>query len=328
MNILVTGGAGYVGSHAVAALKEAGHIPIVIDTLELGHEPAVQGAELIVGDVSDRDLVTRVLGEFSIEAVMHFAAYAEVGESMDEPMKYYRNNTLASLRLLDAMLDCDVKTFIFSSTAATYGEPTEVPIAEDVDKHPINVYGHSKLQTEEACRWLAERAGLRYVAFRYFNACGAHRSGEIGEAHNPESHLIPLVLQVPLGQREHIKMFGSDYPTPDGTCVRDYIHVMDLAEAHVKGVEYLKSGGKSTSMNLGTGKGYSVREIIEVARKVTDHPIPAEEAQRRPGDPPELVARVDRAKELLGWEAQHSDLVTIISSAWDWHKDHPAGYAD
>lgn len=328
MNILVTGGAGYVGSHAVAALKESGHTPIVIDTLELGHAPAVGDSELVVGDIADHDLVTRVLREFNIEAVMHFAAYAEVGESMQEPMKYYRNNTLATLRLLSAMLDCGVKTFIFSSTAATYGEPDTVPISEDISKTPINVYGHSKLQTEETCAWLAKQAGLKYVAYRYFNACGAHRSGNIGEAHHPESHLIPLILQVPMGKRENIKIFGNDYPTPDGTCVRDYIHVTDLAEAHVKGIEYLTSGGESTSINLGTGHGYSVREIIEVARKVTDHPIPAVEAERRPGDPPELVASVGRAKKLLGWEAQHSDLVTIVSSAWTWHKEHPEGYAE
>jgi UDP-glucose 4-epimerase len=327
MNVLVTGGAGYVGSHAVAALQEAGHTPIVLDTLELGHKEAVRGAELVVGDVADGELIEKVLGKFEIECVMHFAAYAEVGESMVEPMKYYANNTLATLSLLNSMFECGVKKFIFSSTAATYGEPEVVPIAEDIAKTPINVYGHSKLQTEEACAWLSRQTDFRYAAFRYFNACGAHRSGEIGEAHQPESHLIPLVLQVPLGQRAAIKIFGSDYATPDGTCVRDYIHVSDLASAHVMGIDYLMRGGDSTAMNLGTGHGYSVKEIIETAREVTGHAIPAEEADRRAGDPPTLVAKADRARELLGWAPRESDLKTIIASAWNWHKSHPGGYA-
>ncbi len=328
MNVLVTGGAGYVGSHAVAALQEAGHTPIVLDSLELGHAPAVRGAELIVGNIADRELVTRVLREFHIETVMHFAAYAEVGESMADPIKYYRNNTVASLRLIESLFEAGVKRLIFSSTAATYGEPDTVPIPEDIAKQPINVYGHTKLQIEETCQWLSKRTEFRYVALRYFNACGAHASGEVGEAHKPESHLIPLILQVPLGQRAAIKIFGSDYPTPDGTCVRDYIHVSDLASAHVKAMEHLARGGDSLALNLGTGHGYSVRQIIETARKITDHAIPAEEAPRRPGDPPELVAKADRAREVLGWKPVLSDLESIIGSAWQWHRAHPNGYGD
>lgn len=326
MNVLVTGGAGYVGSHAVAALREAGHTPIILDTLEIGNREAVQNEELIVGNTADRDLVTRVIKEFGIKTVMHFAAYTEVGESMTKPMKYYMNNTHATMRLLDAMISCGVNQFIFSSTAATYGQPETSPIAEDIRKEPINVYGHSKLATEEVCVWLSKQTDFRYVAFRYFNACGAHPSGKIGEAHRPESHLIPLILQVPLGQRESIKIFGTDYPTPDGTCIRDYIHVSDLAEAHVRGMEYLQGGGSSASINLGTGHGYSVREIINVARKVTGHAIPAVETERRAGDPPSLVAKADRAAEVLGWKASRSDLNTIVSSAWLWHKNHPNGY--
>lgn len=326
MNVLVTGGAGYVGSHAVAALAEAGHSPVVIDTLELGHRAALRGAELVLGDVADEPLVRKVLQEFSVECVMHFAAYAEVGESMSHPVKYYANNTLATLHLLRAMSACGVRKFIFSSTAATYGEPDTVPISEDVSKQPINVYGHSKLQTEEQCAWLSRQSDFRYVALRYFNACGAHRSGEIGEDHRPESHLIPLVLQVPLGKRKAIKVFGSDYPTPDGTCVRDYIHVSDLASAHVKAMEYLLGGGESRAMNLGTGAGYSVRQIIETARKVTGREIAEEEAPRRPGDPPTLVAAADRAREVLGWRPVESDLETIIASAWQWHSRNPDGY--
>ncbi len=328
MNVLVTGGAGYVGSHAVAALREAGHTPIVLDTLEHGNRAAIHDAELVVGNLADRDLVTRVLKEFSVECVMHFAAYIEVGESMSEPMKYYTNNTAATLSLLHSMMNTGVMRFIFSSTAAVYGEPKTVPIPEDIAKAPINVYGHSKLQTEEACEWLSRLTGFRFGALRYFNACGAHRSGTIGEARKHESHLIPLILQVPLGKREHIKIYGTDYPTPDGTCVRDYIHVSDLGRAHVKAMEHLADGGDSIQLNLGTGKGYSVRQIIDKAREVTGHPIPAVETPRRAGDPPELVARADRAREILGWEPTESDLDSIVSSAWNWHKNHPNGYEE
>lgn len=327
MNVLVAGGAGYVGSHAVAALQESGHTPIVLDTLELGHEAACRGAELVVGDTADSELVTKVLKEFEIDTVMHFAAYSRVGESMEDPLKYYVNNVAGTLLLLDAMAEVGVKRFIFSSTAATYGEPETMPIDEDITKLPINPYGHSKLEVEEACHWLAEQSEFQFVAFRYFNACGAHKSGEIGEAHDVETHLIPLILQVPLGQRENIKIFGTDYPTEDGTCIRDYVHVSDLADAHVRGMEYLAGGGASGSMNLGTGSGYSVRQIIDVARSVTGHAIPAEEAPRRAGDPPELVARAEKANTILEWKPVQSDLESIIGSAWNWHQNHPQGYA-
>ncbi len=326
MNVLVTGGAGYVGSHAVAALDEAGHQPVVIDTLENGHAKAVGDAELIIGDIADADLVKRVLDEFAIQTVMHFAAYAEVGESMAAPMKYYANNTLATLRLLQAMRASGVKRFIFSSTAAVYGEPDTGPIPEEAAKNPINVYGHSKLQTEETCAWLSRQTDFRYVSLRYFNACGAHPSGRLGEDHDPETHLIPLVLQVALGQRPDIRIFGADYPTPDGTCVRDYIHVSDLADAHLRAMEYLLDGGESVALNLGTGQGYSVRAIVETARQVTGHPLPAVETKRRAGDPPELVAKADKARDVLGWTPTRSGLENIIATAWKWHQEHPDGY--
>ncbi|MBN2711475.1 MAG: UDP-glucose 4-epimerase GalE [Planctomycetes bacterium] len=327
MNVLVAGGAGYVGSHAVAALQESGHTPIVLDTLELGHREACRDAELVVGDTADYDLVTHVLKEFEIDTVMHFAAYSRVGESMEEPLKYYINNVVGTLKLIQAMMDTGVKRFIFSSTAATYGEPEKMPIEESITKCPINVYGHSKLEVEEACQWLSKTSDFKYVAFRYFNACGAHKSGEVGEDHEVETHLIPLILQVPMGKREAISIFGTDYDTPDGTCIRDYIHVSDLADAHVRGIDYLVKGGESGAMNLGTGSGYSVRQIIDAARKVTGQEIKAVEAPRRAGDPSELVARADKANNALGWKPVQSDLETIIGSAWLWHKNHPNGYA-
>ncbi len=327
MNVLVTGGAGYIGSHALRALRAAGHIPIVLDTLENGYRQAVGQEELICADVADSEVVSRALREFAIEIVMHFAAYIEVGESMRTPMKYYRNNLLGTTALLAAMAEAGVRRFIFSSTAAVYGEPEEIPIPETAPCRPVNVYGHAKAQVEEICAWLSRQTDFRYVALRYFNAAGAHPSAEIGEAHKPESHLIPLVLQVALGQRPAVQIFGADYPTPDGTCIRDYIHVCDLVEAHVRAIDYLDSGGPSVAINLGTGQGYSVRHIIEMAREVTGHPIPAEMAPRRPGDPPQLVARVEKASQLLGWQPRQSDLRTIVASAWQWHSRHPQGYS-
>lgn len=326
MNVLVTGGAGYIGSHAVMALAEAGHTPIVLDSLEKGHPESVAEAELIHGNVMDHDLVSRVCQQFDIDAVMHFAAFIEVGESMAEPMKYFSNNTMAVMSLLKTIQENGVKFFIFSSTAAVYGQPQHVPITESEPKQPINVYGHSKLMVEQTCEWLSKLTDFRYSALRYFNACGAHPSARIGEAHKPESHLIPLILQVPLGQRKAISIYGDDYDTPDGTCIRDYIHVWDLALAHVKAMEYLANGGESSAFNLGTGNSYSVKEIIDCARKVTGHAIPSDTMPRRPGDPARLVADPSRAQETLGWKATMSGIDEIVDSAWRWHSSHPHGY--
>ena len=328
MNVLVCGGAGYVGSHAVMALRDAGHTPIVLDSLEKGHRAAVRGAEVVVGNILDHDRVLRALRQFEIHTVMHFCAYIEVGESMSDPMRYYANNTMGALSLLKSMRDAGVGNFIFSSTAAVYGMPEAVPIPEDAPARPINPYGHSKLLVEEVCRRLARHTDFRYAALRYFNACGASADGLLGEDHRPESHLIPIVLQVPAGKRPAVRIYGRDYPTPDGACVRDYIHVADLARAHVKAMDYLAAGGESGAFNLGTGQGYSVLEIVDMARKVTGHPIPAEDGGRRPGDPPRLVADPSKARRLLGWEAVESDLETIIASAWKWHQAHPDGYAE
>lgn len=326
MNVLVAGGAGYIGSHTVVALLEAGHVPIVLDSLENGHSEAVVEAELIYGNVLDHELVSRVCRQFEIEAVMNFAAYIEVGESMSEPMKYYANNTMAVLSLLKTIQENGVERFIFSSTAAVYGQPEKIPIAETAPTLPVNVYGHSKLMVEEALSWLAKQGKLQYAALRYFNACGAHPSGRIGEDHRPESHLIPLILRVALGKMEHISIFGDDYDTPDGTCIRDYVHVCDIAKAHVRALEYLERGGESGSFNLGSGGGFSVREVIEAARKVTGHPIPEKILPRRPGDPASLVADPGRAGKTFGWKTRQSTLDEIMSTAWAWHSSHPDGY--
>ncbi|MDR0361602.1 MAG: UDP-glucose 4-epimerase GalE [Planctomycetota bacterium] len=328
MNVLVTGGAGYIGSHAVRALIEAGHTPIVLDSLEHGHAASVGEAELILGNVLDHELVARACRQFSIEAVMHFAAYIEVGESMVDPIKYYANNTMSVLSLLKTMQENGVGKFIFSSTAATYGQSEKVPIAEDAPLAPINVYGHSKLIVEQVCSWLARQTEFGFIALRYFNAGGAHPDGTIGEDHNPESHLIPLVFQTALGKRKSISIFGDDYDTPDGTCVRDYIHVWDLAKAHVKAMEHLANGGASGAFNLGAGNGHSVREIIECARRASGAAIPAEIKPRRAGDPAVLVADPGRAFETFNWRPEISDLKSIVGSAWQWHSTHPDGYAD
>ena len=326
MNVLVAGGAGYIGSHTVMALLEAGHVPVVLDSLENGHAEAVLEAELICGNVLDHELVSRVCRQFEIDAVMNFAAYIEVGESMADPMKYYANNTMAVLSLLKTLQDCGIGKFIFSSTAAVYGEPKTVPVTETAALKPINVYGHSKLMVEECCSWLSRRGGLRYAALRYFNACGAHASGRIGEDHNPESHLLPLILQVALGKRDHIAIFGDDYDTPDGTCIRDYVHVSDIADAHVRALELLDSGLERHAFNLGSGNGFSVREVLECARRVTGHPIPERILPRRPGDPAALVADPGLANQALGWSAKRSTLEEIMTSAWSWHSRHPDGY--
>ncbi|QCS50252.1 UDP-glucose 4-epimerase GalE [Picosynechococcus sp. PCC 11901] len=321
--VLVTGGAGYIGSQAVLSLQRRGYRVIVLDNLVYGHQDLVASvlkAELIVGDTGDRPLLDQIFADHKIDAVMHFAAYAYVGESVTAPAKYYRNNVVGTLTLLEAMIAAGVTQFVFSSTCATYGEPSEIPIPEAHPQNPINPYGMSKLMVEKML-WDFDRAyGLRSVMFRYFNAAGADPEGNLGEDHNPETHLIPLVLFAALGQREHISIFGTDYPTPDGTCVRDYIHVSDLADAHVLGLEYLLQGGATDAFNLGNGNGFSVKEVIEAARKITAKEIKAIATDRRPGDPPSLVGSSEKARTVLGWQPQYADLETILQHAWHWHQ--------
>ncbi len=323
---LVVGGAGYIGSHVVKALCERDHRVIVLDDLSKGHSEALVGGELVVGDLGDRKLLGEVFGGQTIDCVMHFGAFIEVGESVQEPLEYYRNNTAKTTNLLLAMKEHAVNRFIFSSTAAVYGEPEQVPIEESAAIRPNNPYGHSKAFIEQILRDAEVAHGLRHVALRYFNAAGADASGHIGEDHNPESHLIPLVLQVALGQRDHIAIFGTDWNTPDGTCLRDYVHVSDLAEAHILAAERLMAGGASATYNLGCEQGYSVKTIIELTREVTGHPIPAREADRRTGDTASLVASSGRIKSELGWTPQFDDPKAIIESAWRWHSGHPEGF--
>jgi len=325
MHVLVTGGAGYIGSHAVRALLRAGHEVTVYDNLSLGHRQAVPPERLEVGSLHERERLAELMSGRHIDAVMHFAAFTLVGESVTDPQKYYLNNVGGSLSLFSAMRDANVRRCVFSSTAAVYGEPERVPIPEDAPLLPVNPYGFTKLAIERALADFAHAYGWGTAALRYFNAAGAHPSGEIGEDHRPESHLIPLVLQVALGQREAIQVFGDDYPTPDGTCVRDYIHVEDLAAAHVLALEQL-TDGISLQANLGVGRGYSVREVIETCRKITGRTIAERITERRAGDPASLVADATRAAELLGWRPQSSDLATIVESAWRWHRAHPNGY--
>lgn len=326
MAILVTGGAGYIGSHTVAELLARGKEVVVVDNLQQGHRDAVIGGTLEVGDLRDTDFMARVFRDHEIEAVVHFAANSLVGVSMKEPYAYYHNNVYGTLCLLEAMRNAGVNKIVFSSTAATYGEPERTPIQESDRTLPTNTYGETKLSMEKMMHWFDVAHGMKFVALRYFNAAGSHESGKIGEDHNPETHLIPLVLQVALGQREHISVFGDDYATPDGTCVRDYIHVSDLADAHLRALDRLLDGGESTVYNLGNGRGFSVREVIEVAREVTGHPIPAAMEGRREGDPAVLVASADRARTELGWIPQRPGLHDIIASAWRWHSTHPQGY--
>jgi UDP-glucose 4-epimerase len=321
--ILVTGGAGYIGSHAVLALQQAGYEVIVLDNLVYGHREIAEDVlkvELIVGDTNDRSLLDNLFASRNIAAVMHFAAYAYVGESVTDPAKYYHNNFVGTLTLLEAMLAASVKTFVFSSTCATYGVPTTVPIPEDHPQDPINPYGATKLMIERVLKDFNAAYDFKSVCFRYFNAAGADPEGRLGEDHNPETHILPLVLLTALGQRESVSIFGTDYPTPDGTCIRDYIHVTDLAQAHVLGLEYLLNGGEATIFNLGNGNGFSVREVIETARQITGREIQAIECERRPGDPPALVGSSDRARKILGWNPQYADLSQIISHAWNWHQ--------
>jgi UDP-glucose 4-epimerase len=325
MNILVVGGAGYVGSHACRLLERAGHEVWIYDNLSRGHRQASLAGRLIEGDVADGVRVRRALREQRIDAVMHFAAFALVGESVAEPALYYRNNVIAALELLDAMRDCDVRRLVFSSTTATYGEPAVIPISENTPQEPINPYGFTKLVIERAMADYAHAYGLGYAALRYFNAAGAAPDGTIGEDHDPESHLIPIVLQVALGQRPAITVFGDDYPTPDGTCIRDYVHVDDLGAAHLKALDRLQDG-QGICVNLGTGRGNSVRQVIDACRQITGHAIPEVMGTRRPGDPPELVADARLANQLLDWTPQYTRIEDIIATAWNWHRTHPHGY--
>lgn len=329
MAILVLGGAGYIGSHTVYELIDAGRDVVVADNLLTGFRAAVHPkARFYELDIRDRAALDALFEKEQIEGVIHFAASSQVGESMSDPLKYYDNNLHGTMVLLQSMVAHGVDKIVFSSTAATYGEPERVPILETDRTDPTNCYGETKLSMEHMMRWVSQAHGLRYVALRYFNACGAHASGAIGEAHNPETHLIPLILQVPGGKREKISIFGDDYPTKDGTCVRDYIHVTDLAQAHILALDYLLNGGENNVFNLGNGVGFTVKEVIDVARAVTGHPIPAETCPRRAGDPAQLIASSEKAVKVLGWKPQYNDLNTIIASAWKWHSTHPKGYEE
>lgn len=327
MRVLVTGGAGYIGSHAVRRLQMHGHDVWVLDNLCFGHAAAVGQAPLLRLDVLNTEAVTAALREHRIDAVMHFAAFAFVGESVRDPEKYYHNNVGGSLSLLSAMRRAAVNRLVFSSTCATYGVPTNVPITEATPQQPINPYGRTKLIVEWLLADYAAAYGLGYAALRYFNAAGAAQDGAIGEDHQPETHLIPLALQVALGQRPHLDVFGDDYPTPDGTCIRDYIHVDDLAEAHVLALHQLQPG-QGLKLNLGTGRGFSVREVLNACRAVTGRPIPARIAPRREGDPPALVAATAQAEQVLGFKACYDTIEAIVETAWRWHRDHPHGYDD
>ncbi len=326
MNILVVGGAGYVGSHAVKLLVEAGHQVCVYDNLVYGHPQATLGVRLVDGELSEGPRLTALLRELKTEAVFHFAAYAAVGESVIEPAKYYQNNIVGSLSLLDAMRAADVRKIVFSSTTAVYGIPKSMPINEDMPRLPVNPYGFTKMVIEQALDDYARAYDFAYAALRYFNASGASPDGDIGEDHTPESHLIPIVLQVALGQRKDVTIFGDDYPTPDGTCIRDYVHVNDLGRAHLAALDRLMPG-VGLQLNLGTGRGHSVREVIEACRKVTGHAIPTVMGARRAGDPPELIADPSRAKKQLGWQPRFVEIADIVETAWAWHRSHPNGYA-
>lgn len=325
MAILVTGGAGYIGSVAVEDLKNKGEEVVVVDNLVYGHRDAVaEGVHFYEGAIGDKNLMRRILTDHGVEACMHFSAYAYVGESVEDPKKYFENNFSETLNLLDVLLEFDVKKFVFSSTCATYGEPQYVPIDEKHPQSPVNPYGWSKFMVERALEAFDTAYGLKYVALRYFNACGA--SDRCGEDHDPETHLIPLVLFAALGRIPHVSIFGDDYPTPDGTAVRDYIHISDLSQAHLLALDHLRNGGNSEFINLGNGSGYSVKEVIETSRSVTGRPIEAKNAPRRVGDPAELVADSRKAREVLGWDPQFPELEKIIESAWNWHQKHPNGY--
>ncbi len=325
MNVLVTGGAGNLGSHLIRVLASAGHRCVAYDNLYSGHAQAVGDVPLIVADTSDAEALSSAFRQHAIEAVVHLAAFIEAGESVRNPGKYFRNNTVAALTLLEVMRAVGVGRLVFSSTAAVYGHPERIPICEEDRTDPINPYGASKLCVEGMLRAYAAAHGMGFVSLRYFNVAGAHPDGTIGEDHDPETHLIPLTLQVALGQRESIRIFGDDYDTPDGTCVRDYIHVMDLSAAHVLALDAIEDGQVKV-FNLGNGEGFSVREVIDTCRSVTGHAIAAEVGERRPGDPPSLVASCEKATQQLGWRREFPDLETVVAHAWNWHRTHPGGY--
>ncbi|RGW13685.1 UDP-glucose 4-epimerase GalE [Enterococcus asini] len=329
MAILVLGGAGYIGSHAVDQLVNKGYEVVVVDSLFTGHKAAVhEKAKFYEGDIRDKEFLNNVFEQESIDGVMHFAAFSLVGESVEKPLMYFNNNVYGMQVLLEVMKDHDVKHIVFSSTAATYGEPEVVPISEDMPTNPKNPYGESKLMMEKMMKWCDNAYGMKYVALRYFNVAGAKADASIGEDHDPETHLVPIILQVALGQRDSLKIFGDDYATPDGTCIRDYVQVEDLIAAHILALKYLKAGNPSNAFNLGSNDGYSVKEMLEAARAVTGKEIPAEVVPRRAGDPAQLVAASEKARSILGWKPAYTDIKDIIRTAWNWHVSHPHGYED
>ena len=329
MAVFVCGGAGYIGSHAVHALIAKGQQVVIADNLQTGHRGALHPqARFYEGDIRDAALLDQIFSENEIDAVIHFAANSLVGESMEKPLLYFNNNVYGMQVLLEAIVRHGIDKIVFSSTAAVYGEPKRVPIREEDETNPTNTYGETKLTMEKMMKWVSRANGIRYVSLRYFNAAGALPDGSIGEDHAAETHLIPLILQVPNGKRDHITVFGNDYPTPDGTCLRDYIHVVDLADAHVRALSYLRKGGASDVFNLGNGQGFSVREIIAAAEKATGRAIKAEIGARRAGDPAQLVASSEKALAVLGWNPVYTDVEQVIGTAWKWHESHPNGYDD
>jgi UDP-glucose 4-epimerase len=327
MKVLVCGGAGYIGSNMTAMLAQEGYEPIVYDNLSKGHKAAVKGFKLVRGDLSDFQKLSKTLKEHKIGAVMHFAAFIEVGESMQAPLRYYRNNIANTLALLEAMENAGVEKFVFSSSAAVYGMPKKVPIVEDLPKEPINPYGDSKWAIERMCQFQSKTGRLRYAALRYFNAAGAGHNGTLGEDHTPESHLIPLIIMAAMGRRDSVKIYGVDYPTPDGTCIRDYIHIEDLCSAHLLALKKLDKE-RELVYNLGNGTGFSVRQVIETVKKVSGKNFKIVETGRRPGDPPVLTADASKATKELGWERKFPRLESIVETAWKWHNEHPHGYED
>lgn len=329
MTILVAGGAGYIGSHMVKDLVEHGQEVVVADNLSTGHRDAINPkAKFYEGDIRDRKFLDKIFDNENIEAVVHFAAFSIVPESMSKPLKYFDNNTGGMITLLEAMRDHNIKYIVFSSTAATYGVPEHMPIKETDPQNPINPYGLSKLMMEKMMHWADKAYGIKFVALRYFNVAGAAPDGTIGEDHGPETHLVPIILQVAQGKRDELSIFGDDYNTPDGTNVRDYVHVMDLADAHILAIKYLEAGNESNAFNLGSSTGFSNKQMLEAAREVTGKPIPAKIAPRRPGDPDSLVAASDKARNVLGWDPKYDDVHDIIATAWKWHSTHPKGYDD